>query len=121
MFITIQDVNDNKPTFQTNGFTYTTSIPENTQVGTAIFFQMGAVDNDREVCCYFTKEIMISKKMKFSNFFLQARNAKFQYSISGDPDKVFRIEDPNIGRIELNKTVDYEMKQQYTFLVSNIK
>ncbi len=28
--------------------------------------------------------------------------------------------DPNIGRIELNKSVDYEMKQQYTFLVSDI-
>jgi hypothetical protein len=51
VFITIQDVNDNKPTFQTKGFAYTASIPENTQVGTAIFFQMGAIDNDREVDC----------------------------------------------------------------------
>ncbi|CAB4037415.1 protocadherin Fat 1 isoform X1, partial [Paramuricea clavata] len=54
---------------------------------------MGAIDYDRE-----------------------AKNAKFQYSISGDPEHVFSI-DPNIGRIELNKSVDYEMKQQYTFLV----
>ncbi len=51
MFITIRDLNDNKPTFQTEGFTYITSIPENTQVGTAIFFQMGAIDKDREVIC----------------------------------------------------------------------
>ncbi|XP_028404999.1 cadherin-23-like isoform X3 [Dendronephthya gigantea] len=93
VFITIQDLNDNKPEFRTEGFTYTASIPEDTPKGTTIFFQMGAEDKDRE-----------------------AKNAKFQYSLSGDTDHVFRI-DPRIGRIELNKTVDFEMKQQYTFMV----
>jgi hypothetical protein len=55
-------------------------------------------------------------KVYYFPIFLQAKNAKFQYSISGDPEHVFSI-DPNIGRVELNKSVDYEMKQQYAFLV----
>ena len=49
VFITIEDINDNKPTFPTTGFPYTASIPEDTPKGTPIFFQMGAFDKDREV------------------------------------------------------------------------
>ena len=49
VFITIEDINNNKPTFPTTGFSYTASIPEDTPIGTPIFFQMGAFDNDREV------------------------------------------------------------------------
>ena len=94
MFITIRDLNDNKPTFQTEGFTYTTSIPENTQVGTAIFFQMGATDDDREVsyCCPLTLTdiqwinnkivglilVVFSKiKLKFLNFSFRQKTLNF--------------------------------------------
>ncbi|XP_046839069.1 protocadherin Fat 4-like [Xenia sp. Carnegie-2017] len=93
VFVTIRDLNDNKPTFPTEGFLYSTNIPENTPIGTTIFFRMGAYDNDRE-----------------------ARNAKFQYSMLCDHNGTFTI-DPIIGRIALNKSVDYEMKKNYTILV----
>ena len=53
----------------------------------------------------------------FSVSFLQAKNARFEYFIIGDPGDYFKI-DPNIGRIELNKKMDFETKHQFTFVVS---
>ena len=75
------------------------------------------LENSRseEHCTFFLSLDLIIFKLLYVSF-LQARNAKFQYSLSGDPDHVFKI-DPSIGRIELNKSVDFETKQHYKFWV----
>ena len=64
-------------------------------------------------------DVFVRCRKRFHFYFciLQAKNARFEYSIIGDLGDYFKI-DPNIGRIELNKKMDFETKHQFTFVVS---
>lgn len=90
--VTIQDVNDNPPTF--NQTRYEASVPENATVGTCI---LAVNATDRDI----------------------GDNGRIEYSINrrqSDREEMFRI-DPETGMIYVNKALDFESRERHELVI----
>ncbi|XP_065063500.1 cadherin-89D-like isoform X2 [Rhopilema esculentum] len=90
VIILVNDVNDNRPTFKKDHYTFT--VKENAPIGFALNEQFSAVDTD-----------------------IENKNKKLVYSLKDAEDK-FAI-DPTTGKLMIAGEIDFEKQRQYNFTI----